>query len=102
MASIVYSICGEGRGHATRARAVVEGLRAHHRVTLFASGCAHELLESYCRETGVTLHRIPGLHFEYTEAGRVALLGTVAAAARFKLAIGRHMWEVQPELERAK
>jgi len=102
MASIVYSICGEGRGHATRARTVVEGLRTHHRVTLFAAGCAYELLEPYCRETGVTLHRIPGLHFQYNQTGRVELMRTAAAAARFKLAIGRYLWEVQPELERAK
>ena len=99
MASIVYSICGEGRGHATRARAVVDGLRAHHRVTLFASGCAHEMLERYCRETGVTLHRIPGLHFEYTRLGRVALFRTVGAAANFKLSIGRYVRAVQPLLE---
>jgi hypothetical protein len=100
MASIVYSICGEGRGHATRARAVVEGLRTHHRVTLFASGCAHEMLERYCRETGVALHHIPGLHFEYTDAGRVALLRTVGAAAGFKAAIGKYVRQVQPLLER--
>jgi uncharacterized protein (TIGR00661 family) len=99
MASIVYSICGEGRGHATRARAVVEGLRAHHRVTLFASGCAHDMLERYCRETGVALHRIPGLHFEYTRSGRVALFRTVGAAAGFKLAVGRYVRAVRPALE---
>jgi uncharacterized protein (TIGR00661 family) len=100
MASIVYSICGEGRGHATRARAVVEGLRAHHQVTLFASGCAHDMLADYCRETGVGLFHIPGLHFEYTRRGRVALLRTVSAAAGFKLAIGRYVRAVQPTLER--
>jgi len=100
MASIVYSICGEGRGHATRARAVVEGLRAHHRVTLFASGCAHDMLERYCRETNVALHRIPGLHFEYTRSGRVALFRTVGAAAGFKLAVGGYVRAVRPALER--
>jgi uncharacterized protein (TIGR00661 family) len=100
MASIVYSICGEGRGHATRARAVVEGLRAHHRVTLFASGCAHEMLAPYCRETGVALHRIPGLHFEYTRAGRVALFRTMGSAASFRLAVSRYVRAVRPALER--
>jgi uncharacterized protein (TIGR00661 family) len=80
----------------------VEGLRERHRVTLFASGCAFEMLGAYCRERGVPLHRIPGLHFEYTSEGRVALVRTVGAAARFRVAVAQYVRAVQPALERAQ
>lgn len=102
MASIVYSICGEGRGHATRARAVIEGLRERHQLTLFASGCAHEMLEPYCLATGIRLIRIPGLHFTYNRAGRVALFRTMGAAGRFRWNIADYVAAVTPELERAR
>jgi uncharacterized protein (TIGR00661 family) len=102
MASIVYAMCGEGRGHATRARAVVEGLRRRHQVTLFASGCAHAMLAPVYRDTEVRLSPIPGLRFSYDDGGRVALVGTVAAAARFRFAVGGYVRAVLPELERAQ
>jgi hypothetical protein len=80
MASIVYSICGEGRGHATRARTVVEGLRQRHRLTLFASGCAHDLLAPYCRAREITLHRVPDLVFVVLpDAGAPACTASAAA-----------------------
>ena len=44
MATIFYSLSGEGRGHATRVRAVVEELRKRHRVVIYAPGHAYELL----------------------------------------------------------
>jgi uncharacterized protein (TIGR00661 family) len=102
MASIVYAMCGEGRGHATRARAVVEGLRRRHRVTLFASGCAHAMLAPVYRNTEVAVFPIPGLHFAYNDNGRVALVRTVAAATRFRFAVGDYIRAVLPELERAQ
>lgn len=102
MASIVYAMCGEGRGHATRARTVVEALRARHDVTLFASGCAHDMLAPLYRGNEVLVHRIPGLHFAYTRAGRVALLRTVAQGLGFRLSLARHVRAVMPALERAR
>jgi uncharacterized protein (TIGR00661 family) len=102
VASIVYAMCGEGRGHATRARTVVESLRARHEVTLFASGCAHEMLAPLYRGTEVLVHRIPGLHFAYTRSGRVALLRTVADGLRFRMSLARHVSAVMPALQRAR
>jgi len=43
-ATVYYGVCGEGRGHATRARAIVEELRRNYRVRVFAAGDAHDLL----------------------------------------------------------
>jgi hypothetical protein len=38
MAKVFISLSGDGRGHATRIRALVEALRAEHEITLFTSG----------------------------------------------------------------
>ena len=65
MALIFYSMCGEGRGHATRVRAMVEVLRHEHELVLFAPGDAYDLLAPRCADTGVEIHRIPGLRFHY-------------------------------------
>ena len=66
VATIFYSIAGEGRGHATRVRAIVEALRREHRFTLFASGAAYEFLSAvYAGTPGVSVHAIAGVKFRY-------------------------------------
>jgi uncharacterized protein (TIGR00661 family) len=69
MARIFYSMAGEGRGHATRVRALIEELRAEHRVTLFAPGDAYPLLDRTYRGTDVDVVPIPGLRFQYNDHG---------------------------------
>jgi len=60
MAKIFVSLAGEGRGHATRVRALVERLRGPHEVVLFASHVAHQLLAAaYRGQPHVTVRRIP-------------------------------------------
>jgi uncharacterized protein (TIGR00661 family) len=93
---------GEGRGHATRARAVVEALRLRHRVTLFASGCALSLLGPLYEGTDVRVRRVPGLRFAYGRNGRVSLLRTVTGAARFRLQIDGYARALLPEMEKAR
>lgn len=82
MAKIFYSMAGEGRGHAVRARVLVELLRGEHELTLFAPGDAHHLLEPIYRGSNVRVIRIPGLRFRYTN-GRLSFLKTTKAAAEF-------------------
>jgi uncharacterized protein (TIGR00661 family) len=66
VATIVYSLAGEGRGHATRTRTVIEALQREHRIIVLAPGVAHQLLaDAYCRSDRVTVHAIPGLQFQY-------------------------------------
>ncbi|MCY4404026.1 MAG: teichoic acid biosynthesis protein [Candidatus Poribacteria bacterium] len=65
MATIFYSLSGEGRGHATRVRAVVEQLRQQHRVVIYAPGHAYELLLPVYEGTEVNVRHIPGLAFHY-------------------------------------
>lgn len=77
MATIFYSIMGEGRGHAARARTVVEELRGRHRMVLFTSHDALEFLsKQYDDASDVEIRRIDGLKFHYTEK-RLDLLKTV-------------------------
>ena len=66
MGKIFYSVSGEGRGHATRVRAVVEGLRHEHEVTIYAPEMAYDLLSQTYHQTNVEVRRIPGLCFQYT------------------------------------
>ncbi len=67
MATIFFSLAGEGRGHATRVRAVVEQIRDEHRVVLFAPGVAFEILSfAYGDVDDVTVYEIPGLYSQYT------------------------------------
>jgi len=66
MAKIFYSLSGEGRGHATRVRGIVEQLRQEHEVVLFASSVAYDLLSAAYENCGnVSVRRIPGLQFAY-------------------------------------
>jgi uncharacterized protein (TIGR00661 family) len=102
MGTLFYGMSGEGRGHATRARAVVEALRHQHRIVIFAPDLAYELLAPLYAGSEVRVVPIPGARFVYGRRGRVALLGTVAAAARFRLALAGHVRAVLPEFEREK
>ncbi len=69
MARIFYSLCGEGRGHAARVRAMVEHLRHEHEVIIFAPEQAYDFLAlRYPPGTPqVEVRRIPGLRFHYTQ-----------------------------------
>ena len=45
--NIVYALAGEGMGHATRSRAVIEHLKKRHRVCVFAGGKALPYLRRF-------------------------------------------------------
>lgn len=83
MARICYSVAGEGRGHATRARTVIDELRQRgHRVTVLAPGFAWRMLEERYRNTDVRVQPIPGLMFRYRNQ-RVSLLHSVRGLGRY-------------------
>lgn len=83
MARIDYAMAGEGRGHATRARALVEALRAEHDIRLFAARDAYDLLAPLYAGTEVRVERIPGLHFAYDRRGKLDPARTAGHAARY-------------------
>lgn len=69
---ILYGVVGEGMGHATRSRVVLEHLTKNHEVHVVASGRAHDYLKS--RFGGV--HKIWGYTLAYQE-GAVGAFKTV-------------------------
>lgn len=83
MARIQLSMSGEGRGHATRVRAVVEALKPEHEITIHAAGDAHDLLAPLYEGTDVAVRRIEGLRFSYTSSRRVDVWRTAWAAGTF-------------------
>ncbi|MGP6158095.1 MAG: glycosyltransferase family protein [Vulcanimicrobiaceae bacterium] len=83
MAKIFYGVAGEGRGHATRVRAVVEQLRTEHSVTIFAPDDAFDLLAPLYADTDVRVVRIPGLRFEYNADKAMSLRRTATGALSY-------------------
>lgn len=71
MATIFYSVSGEGRGHAARARVIVELLRHRHRIVVLCYGDAWDMLAPFCLKRDVVVRRIPGLRFAYDRSGRL-------------------------------
>jgi uncharacterized protein (TIGR00661 family) len=64
---ILYGVVGEGMGHATRSRVVLEHLlRAGHELRVVVSGRAHRFLVDRLKaHENVTLHEIHGLSLRY-------------------------------------
>lgn len=88
MARIFYSLAGEGRGHATRVRAIVDQLRLDHQFVLFAPADAYELLSEAYADTDVRVIRIPGLMFHYTNQ-RMNYLRTISDGLAY-------LWRLEP------
>jgi uncharacterized protein (TIGR00661 family) len=63
---ILYGVTGEGMGHATRSRVVIDHLAQHHEVQVVVSGRAHDYLK--VRETDrLGVNRIWGLSIVYED-----------------------------------
>ena len=61
---ILYGVVGEGMGHATRSRVILEHLATQHELHVVASGRAHDYLQTrFARAAQV--HRIWGLTMAY-------------------------------------
>ena len=77
---LLYGLCGEGMGHATRSKVVISHLQKRgHEVLVAASGKAHEFL-SQCCEPGLSLP-IVGLTMR-CEDGAMDLGGTIEENAK--------------------
>jgi uncharacterized protein (TIGR00661 family) len=71
--NILYGVPGEGMGHATRSKVVIDFLIAEgHNVQVVSSARAFTFLQSYF---GARVHEIKGLHFAYKNA-EVSKMGT--------------------------
>jgi uncharacterized protein (TIGR00661 family) len=87
MAKIFISLSGDGRGHATRMRALVEALREEHEITLFTSGQALEFLGRLYARSRVAVRAIPGLRFCYGAQGELHYPATLLQATRYLLGL---------------
>lgn len=99
MATIFYSMAGEGRGHATRVHAIVEDLRRRHRVVLFAPGQAYSLLEPLYRGSEVDVRPIEGLTFRYRADGSVDYFQTIRESFKMLKGFRRRIQKLREQIE---
>jgi uncharacterized protein (TIGR00661 family) len=102
MGKIVYSMAGEGRGHATRVKTVVEGLRDEHEIHLLAPGDAFELLSPAYAGTDVQITRLPALRFGYGRKAGIDPIRTIGGGGRYFAHMPRLRRQVADFLRRTK
>jgi len=85
MSRIAISLCGEGRGHATRICTLVEQLEREHDILVFTSADALELLSKRFAEghSRVRVVEIPGIVFQYT-GGRLDVMRSITAGLDYQ------------------
>jgi len=85
VARIAISLCGEGRGHATRVSTLVDRLEADHEVLVWTSADALEFLRHRFAAVHprVRVEEIPGVVFEYT-GGRLDVMKSIAAGLDYQ------------------
>jgi len=93
VATIHYSVSGEGRGHASRARVLIDRLRGQHRMVVHCYGDAEAMLAPLYQGTDVAVRSIPGLRFAYDSAGQLRRSWSVARALPF-------LWSLRQEARR--
>lgn len=100
MGKIFFSMSGEGRGHATRVRSMVEALRHKHEISLLCPGDAYELLEPLYRDTNIRITRIPGLRFSYKPNKKLDFIETGKHAVQFIFRIRKRVNKLARLLQR--
>ena len=84
MAQIAISLCGEGRGHATRIATLVERLRGSHELLIFTSADAFEFLaRRFADDARVRIAAIPGIVFQYS-SGRLDVPRSIATGLDYQ------------------
>jgi uncharacterized protein (TIGR00661 family) len=85
MANIAISLCGEGRGHATRVSTLVHRLEERHEILIWTSADALDVLRQRF-STGhprVRVEEVPGIVFEYS-AGRLDVARSIVAGIDYR------------------
>lgn len=84
MAHIAISLCGEGRGHATRIATLTERLRDRHDLLIFTSADALEFLSGrFANDEHIRVVGIPGIVFQYT-GGRLDVTRSIATGLDYQ------------------
>lgn len=101
MSRIAISLCGEGRGHATRVSTLVGRLEADHDVLVWTSADALAFLRQRfgSGHPRVRIEEIPGVVFEYS-GGRLDVMKSIAAGLDYQArALGPLVDRMLRELE---
>jgi len=84
MAHIAISLCGEGRGHATRIATLSERLRDSHDLLIFTSADAFEFLtHRFADDPRIRIVAIPGIVFQYS-SGRLDVARSIATGLDYQ------------------
>jgi len=85
MAKIAISLCGEGRGHATRVSTLVHRLEERHEILVWTSADALDFLRRRFADghPRVRIEEVPGMVFEYS-AGRLDVTRSIAAGIDYR------------------
>lgn len=102
MARIFISMSGEGRGHATRVRAVVGALAGEHELVLYAPGDAGTFLGPLYAGTAVEVRPLRGLRFAYDDRHRLRYGRTLAEVLAYLRALPRMLDDLSGVLQREK
>jgi uncharacterized protein (TIGR00661 family) len=103
MATILMSMAGEGRGHATRARSMVEELSARgHRLMLFCPGDAYDMLAPVYEGTRVKVVRIPGLLFVYGKDNKLNMPATLCRSLKYLFRLPSLIKKLSRVIDRVK
>ena len=102
MAKILFSMCGEGRGHATRVQTIVDRMKHEHSFILLAARDAYDqLYVRYMEDPKVVVRRLPGLFFAY-QGQRVNYFKSVFGAIPYLRRLGTIVRHIQQMIERDK
>lgn len=84
MGRIAISLCGEGRGHATRIATLTERLRERHELLIFTSADALEFLSRrFAGDARIRVVGIPGIVFQYS-GGRLDVTRSIATGLDYQ------------------
>ena len=85
MSTIIYAVSGEGRGHATRAKTIVDYLAKQHEIIIFAPPMPFEILSPPYKDSNVKVVKIPGLNFKYDNKQQLDLLKSATGIYKYRL-----------------
>ncbi len=82
MTTIFYGVCGEGNGHATRAKIIIDELKKNHRVSIFSYGKGYASLKRH-----FPVRRIHGFRLYYINNTLSSFLTAVLNILKFPLMV---------------
>ena len=101
METIAISLCGEGRGHATRICSLIERLERIYEIRVYSYDDGYKFLKDKFSEghPTVTVSRIPGITFQYS-GGRLDVIRTIKTGLEYQASeVGNLVDQLINELE---